>query len=357
MAIKRRKKPNRRPKMLKYGIVFFLLIAAVGGYMGRQYYNYIFASNVQLSNPNEPYIYIPSGATFNDVVALIDLYKIVKDRDGFLWVAKQKKYADKVKAGRFKLSDGMSNNALINLLRSGIQTPVNLTFNNIRTSAQLAGRLAAQLEPDSISFLKLFKSNTRLKTYGVKKETVISLFIPNTYKVFWNTSPEELLSRMKNESDLFWNKSRKERLKAISLNKEQVMTIASIVDEETSMKKEKPTIAGLYINRVKRGILLQADPTLRFAVGDFNIKRVLDIHKQVNSPYNTYKKRGLPPGPIRMPSIDAIDAVLNYEKHQYLYMCAKEDFSGSHNFAKTLKEHNNNAKRYHNALNQRKIYK
>lgn len=357
MAIKRRKKTLRKPKMLRYSMLLMLLIIAVGGYMGRQYYNYVMSSNVHLQNKKDPYLYIPTGATFNDVVALLDIYKIVNDKEGFLWVAKHKKYAQNVKAGRFKLTEGMSNNSLINLLRSGKQAPVNLTFNNIRTSAQLAGRLAAQLEPDSLTFLKLFRDNKKLQHYDVTQQTVISLFIPNTYKVFWNTSPESLLTRMKKEYDQFWNKKRLTRLKTMTLTKQQVITLASIVDEETSLKKEKPTVAGLYINRFNRGILLQADPTLRFAANDFTIKRVLDIHKRIKSPYNTYKNKGLPPGPIRMPSIDAIDAVLNYEHHNYIYMCAKEDFSGAHNFAKTLREHNNNAKRYHRALNKRRIYK
>ena len=357
MAIKRYSRPIKLPKLLRYGGIMLLLIIAIGSYKAKQYYNYIYAPSVQLSKINEPYLYIPTGASFNDVVKLIEVYDLIDKPVGFNWVAKRKNYPNKVKPGRYLLTEGMSNNDFVDLLRSGKQTAVNLTFNNIRTSAQLAGRLAAQLEADSLAFLALFQDKTVLKTYDTSPPRVISLFIPNTYKVNWNTTPERLLKRMKNEFDRFWNETREAKLKQIKLTQEEVITLASIVDEETIVSKEKPRVAGLYLNRLRRGMLLQADPTLRFALNDFNIKRVLNEHKLIESPYNTYKYRGLPPGPIRMPSIEAIDAVLNYEHHKYLYMCAKEDFSGEHNFAKTLRQHNKNAKLYHRALNQMRIYK
>lgn len=357
MAIKRHSRPIKLPKLLRYGSIMLLLIVAIGGYKGKQYYDYIFAPSVQLSNVEEPYLYIPTGATFDDVMHLIEMYDLVKRPKGFVWVAEKKSYPSLVKPGRYKLTEEMSNSALINLLRSGNQTAVNLTFNNVRTTSELAGKLAAQLEADSLVFLSLLNDMANLKKYNTTPQRVISLFIPNTYQIYWNTSPEKLLIRMKGEFDRFWNDSRLAKLKQVKLNREEVITLASIVDEETIVSKEKPRVAGLYMNRINRGILLQADPTLRFALNDFNIKRVLNEHKLIESPYNTYKYKGLPPGPIRMPSIEAIDAVLNYEHHKYLYMCAKEDFSGEHNFAKTLRQHNKNAKLYHNALNKRRIYK
>lgn len=357
MAIKTNRRPIKLPKLLKYGSIILLLIIAIGGYKAKQYYDYIFAPSVNLSKVEEPYLYIPTGATFDDVTNLIEMYDLVKKPKGFLWVAEKKSYPTLVKPGRYKLTEGMSNSAFIDLLRSGNQRAVDLTFNNVRTPAELAGKLASQLESDSLDFLSLFQDKSQLEKYKTAPHRVISLFIPNTYKVYWNTSPQKLLSRMKGEFDRFWNDTRLAKLKEVKLNREEVITLASIVDEETIVSKEKPRVAGLYINRLHRGILLQADPTLRFALNDFNIKRVLNEHKLIESPYNTYKYKGLPPGPIRMPSIEAIDAVLNYERHKFLYMCAKEDFSGEHNFAKTLRQHNKNAKLYHNALNKRRIYK
>lgn len=205
--------------------------------------------------------------------------------------------------------------------------------------------------------MKCFNDYDFIHSLGFDFETIISIFIPNTYEIYWTTDAVSLFKRMKREYDAFWNEDRMALSKAIGYNPVEVITIASIIEEETLKSSEKPIIAGVYINRLKRGIPMQACPTLKFALNDFTIKRVLYEHMEVESPYNTYKNKGLPPGPVRVPDARSIDAVLNYQKHSYLYFCAKEDFSGEHYFSKTLKQHNAYAQRYHKALNKQKIYK
>ena len=239
---------------------------------------------------------------------------------------------------------------VVNMLRSGAQKPVRLIFNNTRTLQDLAGRIAGQIEADSITLLTHLTAPETAKKYNLTQEEVIGLFIPNTYEVWWNISPEALTDRMAKEWKRFWNEERTKRLSRTKLSKMEVITLASIVYEETKNVGEMPKIAGVYINRLRRGMPLQACPTAKYAVGDFTIKRVLHKHTQVKSPYNTYLNKGLTPGPICTPSIAAIDAVLNYSDHSYLYFCAKEDFSGTHYFSKTLSEHNRYAARYTKAL-------
>ncbi|MBQ1214350.1 MAG: endolytic transglycosylase MltG, partial [Tidjanibacter sp.] len=238
---------------------------------------------------------------------------------------------------------------------AGAQKPVKLTFNNIRTLDQLAGRLAAQIEADSVAILAHLTNPATAAKYDLKPEQLIGIFIPNTYEVWWTLTPEALTDRMFKEYNSFWNDSRKAKLARTKLSEIEVVTLASIIYEETKVASEMPKIAGVYLNRMRRGIPLQACPTAKYALGDFSIKRVLHKHTQVKSPYNTYLNRGLTPGPICLPSITAIDAVLDFENHSYLYFCAKEDFSGRHYFSKTLSEHNRYAKRYAAALNKARI--
>ena len=221
----------------------------------------------------------------------------------------------------------------------------------------MAGFFSHRLEPDSSELLSYFLSDKVLKLNDKTEENILTLFIPNTYELFWNTSPKRLVERMATEHDKFYDKLRKEKMKALELSSEEVYTLASIVQKETLVSAEKPRVAGVYINRLKRGQLLQADPTVVFASGEFGLRRVLNKHLAIDSPYNTYKYEGLPPGPIAMPDITTIDAVLNYEKHKYLYFCASPDNSGKHLFAKTLVQHNRNADKYRAYLNKRRIYK
>jgi len=232
-----------------------------------------------------------------------------------------------------------------------------VTFNNIRTREELAGKLAKQLQSDSLSFLSAFKSDSNTLKLGFKSEILPALCIPNSYSFYWTTTPAGFLVRMKREFEVFWNETRKLKARTLGLTADQVATLASIVQEESNKNDEKPIIAGVYLNRLRKNWPLQADPTIRFALGDFTIRRILTAQLSIDSPYNTYKKPGLPPGPINFPEISSLEAVLNSVTHDFFYFCAKEDFSGYHNFAKTLSEHNKNAKKYQAALNKMKVYK
>jgi UPF0755 protein len=251
----------------------------------------------------------------------------------------------------------MSNKQIITKLRSKQQDPVKLVFNNIRVKEELAGHISEQLETDSVSLLRLLNDADYLKKFGFTTDNIISMFIPNTYEVYWDIAPEKFMEKMHKEYLAFWTDKRKARLTEIRLTELEAITMASIVEKETNQNDEKPDVAGVYMNRLHDGWLLQADPTLVYALGDFSIKRVLNVYKTIDSPYNTYKYFGLPPGPICLPSISSIDAVLNFRQHQYMYFCAREDFSGYHNFAVTMNEHLLNAAKYQQALNQKGIMK
>jgi UPF0755 protein len=320
-------------------------------------YQKVFLPNVFVDKQEEPYFYIHTGASFPDLVKNLYFGGFIKDTSSFKWLAKKKNLASHIHPGRYKLSDRMNNNSLINLLRSGKQEPVDVIFHSIRTKADLAGAVALQIEADSARLFSILNNKQFIDSLGFTKETVMAIFIPNTYEFYWNTDEKEFLKRMKKEFDQFWNDKRMRKAKSLELTLAEVHTLASIIDEETTKNDEKARIAGVYINRLKKGMALQADPTVRFALNDFTIKRILNRHLEVDSPYNTYKNTGLPPGPINLASISAIEAVLNFEKHNYLYFCAKPDFSGYHNFAKTLARHNRNAKMYQAALNKKGIWK
>lgn len=280
---------------------------------------------------------------------------LILERSSFEWLAEKKNYRNHIRPGRYRIQDGMSNNQLINMLRSGKQEPVRLTFHNLRTLSQLAGIAGSQLEADSLQIMKLLNDHTYLKGFGYNPQTIPAMFIPDTYEFFWNTGASGFIERMKKEHDRFWSRPRQNLLEKTGLSRIEVSILASIVEEETIKKDEYPVIAGVYINRLKRGMRLQADPTVKFANNNFSMNRVLKKHLEKDSPYNTYKYAGLPPGPIRLPSPAAIDGVLNFHAHQYLFFCAKDDFSGYHAFAKTLQEHNRNARRYQQALNKKRI--
>lgn len=323
--------------------------------MSSVFYGRIYQSNVSLDYQKEVFVYIPSNANFEDVLQQLIDEGIIINSSSFRWISERKRYTNNIKSGRYLIKDGMNNNELVNLLRSGRQTPVNVVFNNVRTKEEFAGVIAGQLELDSVEIIEAMLDTVFLNNIGLNAFNVSSLFIPNTYEFYWNTSIISFLSRMVAENHHFWNNSRKAKSKLLNLKKEEVITLASIVEKETLKKDEQPIVAGLYLNRLKKNMLLQSDPTVIFAIGDFSIRRVLKKDLKYDSPYNTYKYKGLPIGPISLPSIGAIDAVLNYQKHNYLFMCAKEDFSGYHNFAKNVKQHNVNAKKYRKALNDRKI--
>lgn len=262
-----------------------------------------------------------------------------------------------IKTGKYFLRKDMSLNNFLNTIRIGKQTPINLKINNIRTKSDLASKLSKQLLIDSTSIINGLNDKEIALNFNTDTNNIIGLFIPNTYNVYWTISFNSLLIRMKQEYNRFWNNKRINLAKEIGLSRTEVITLASIISEESNKSKEYKRIAGVYINRINKGIPLMADPTLKYALNDFTLKRILNIHKTVDSPYNTYKYKGLPPGPICIPSIKAIDAVLNYEHHKFIYFCAKEDFSGYHVFAKTLRQHNKNAWKYQQALNKLRIFK
>ncbi len=339
-------------RILRFLIFVVVVIAMVIAYYA---YDYLYKENVYLAGKESVFVYIPTGSTYSDVKNILYDKDIIINKKTFEWVAERKNYPNHIRSGKYKLSPGMGNNELVNLLRSGQQTPVMLTFTNIRTKEQLAGVVSRHLEADSMSILNKLNDPEVMAEYGFTTEQAKLMFVPNTYEFFWNTSARQLLNRMKREYDRFWNDKRTQQAEEINMSPVEVGILASIVQLETNKKDEKARIAGVYINRLNRGMALQADPTVVFAVGDFTINRVLNRHLEFDSPYNTYIYRGLPPGPITLPEPYTIDQVLNYEKHDYLYFAAREDFSGYHNFAKTHSQHVANARRYRQALNERRI--
>jgi UPF0755 protein len=339
----------KRNKIL--GIVLCLILI-IGGIAVHQVYKAFFGPNVK---QGESYLYVHTGWTYEQVLQEIEQKDIVHNLSSFRKVAEQMDYPSRVKAGRFKLQAGMSNRQLVNKLAGGLQDPVRVQFHNLRLREDLAGNIAKQLEADSLSLLETFNNDSLAQSLGFTKDNFFSLFIPNTYEFYWNTSAELFIARMKKEYDRFWNEERLTKAKTLGLTPQEVSILASIVLGEAIHNSEMPTIAGLYINRLKKGMRLQADPTVIYAVKDFTIRRVLYSHLNFDSPYNTYMYAGLPPGPINLPSIAAIDAVLNYRQHNFIYMCAKEDFSGYHRFAETAAEHSRNARLFQQALNQRNI--
>jgi UPF0755 protein len=311
-------------------------------------------------NPNvlkDDVILIPTGTTFADLENRLKDQHLIRNEKAFLWVAKKKNYIKTIKPGRYEVKKDWNTNMLLNKLRSGVQDPVKVTFNTIRTFPELAGKIASYLEADSAALLSEFTGEDVAKKYSFNEATFPAMFIPNTYQFYWTTTPSQFVERMKKEYDHFWTKERITKANALGLNQVQVSILASIVQEESNKSEERPIIAGVYLNRLKIGMLLQACPTVKYSVGDFTLHRVTTAMTQIQSPYNTYLNPGLPPGPIAFPEITAIDAVLNAKQHDYLYFCANDDFSGTNVFAHTLAEHNRNAAKYQNALNQRKIWK
>lgn len=300
-------------------------------------------------------VLIPTGSSYQALMDSLDSSGALINSGFFRRFADTKRLSKNVRSGRYELKEGMTFAALLNMLRSGNQSPVRVTFNNARTMESLAGSIARRLEIDSASLLTVLKNDSVASGYGFAPGNFIGMFIPNTYEFYWDASPRTITDRMHKEYDKFWEGTRDGKLASLGLTRQQATTLASIVYEETKFEPEMPAVAGVYLNRIKKGMPLQADPTVKFAMGDFSIRRVLNRHLGVDSPYNTYKYAGLPPGPICMPSIAAVDAVLDPQKHDYLYFCAKADLSGAHAFAKTLGEHNRNAQAYARALDKRGI--
>ncbi len=341
---------KRKRNILSGIIAAIILLGAIGG---GTIYNLFFSHPFQISEIT--YIYIDKDDNIDSVYTKIIKNGHPKSMKGFEWLAEKNDYANHIKTGKYALKPGDNMRHLERRLNMGYQTPVNLTIGSVRTLDRIARNVSNQLMIDSAEIARLLADTAFIHTLGYNPQTLPALFIPNTYEVYWNMSAEDFIKRMVKEHKAFWNEKRLKKAEAIGLTPTEVATLASIVEEETAVNAEKPMVAGLYINRLKRGMLLQADPTVKFSLQDFGLKRILYKHLEVNSPYNTYKYAGLPPGPIRIPSIQGLESVLNHAHHKYLYMCAKEDFSGTHNFAVTSAQHAANARRYQQALNRRNI--
>lgn len=344
---------DKKKKLL---LVLIIAFSVLGISMTFYFYQVFFSPNVLLESEQPVALRIPSNANYKYVANKLYEDQIISDAVSFGFVAKVLDYQELVKPGLYTIKPDMTNLELVRLLRSGDQTPVKITFNNVRTKEDLAEKITANLEIDSTQFLNMIQDSVYIRKFEFDEETIMSMFIPNTYEVWWNTSPEALFDRMYREYNDFWTEARKEKANKMGLSQKEVSTLASIVQAESQKSDERPRIAGVYLNRLRLNMPLQADPTLVFALGDFSLKRVLNIHKETESPYNTYKYAGLPPGPINLPDINSLDAVLNAEDHKYLYFCAKEDFSGYHAFATSLSQHNANARRYQTALNKARIF-
>ncbi|WP_299157437.1 endolytic transglycosylase MltG [uncultured Tenacibaculum sp.] len=338
-------------KKIIYGTIAIIFL--IGGIIGFNFYQKIFGKSIN----KDGVIYIGSNYHLMDLKKL--LHEYTNTPENFVYVANKKKFT-KPKGGKYTLKKGMSMNDVVNLLRSGNQTPIKVSFNNQDTLEKLAGRIAQQIETDSISLLKAMTDVTFLSQNGFNRQTALEIYIPNSYEFYWNTSANKFRNKMLREYKRFWNQSRLEKAKKLNLTKSEVIALASIVQKETAQKSERPIVAGLYLNRLKDNWLLQADPTLIYAIKqlngqDFVVKRVLNKDKEIKSPYNTYKNIGLPPSLIAMPDVSSIDAVLNYKKHKYFYMCASIEKIGFHDFATTLAQHNRNAAKYQRWISQQGI--
>ncbi|MEO8474834.1 MAG: endolytic transglycosylase MltG [Chryseolinea sp.] len=330
-------------------LILFLLLSILGISFSFYAYQMVYTPNFQVDQEAKVLI-IKDSATFKDLQAELHDGGFVGDLISFSFLAKIMSYDDHIKSGRYVIKKDMNNLAVIKLLRSGKQAPVRITFNNVRLMPDLAEKITRNLNMSPEEFQAALVKFSLNNKHGFTKDNVMAMFIPNTYEVYFNVTPDALIEKMYNQYAGFWNAERKAKAKEMGLTPIEVSVLASITQAESIREEEEPIIAGLYLNRLKKGIALQADPTLVYAVGDFSLKRVLNGHKEIDSPYNTYKYPGLPPGPINLPEIAAIDAVLNYFHSDYYYMCAKEDFSGRHNFTNSYEEHMSNAIRYQRAL-------
>lgn len=336
----------------KVWLLAALLPLAVAFYTGYGYY----AKNYRANTPSklaQKFVYIPKNTSFDSLVSILEANNQLIDAVSFREVAADEDYDDAtVRAGRFEVSPAMGNKNLVRLLKVGKQAPVKVSFNNKRLMEDIAGYLGKVLQPDSLAFMQLFNDTTYLESKGYTPQTIMTAFISNTYEIFWTSEPEDLLARMLKEHDKFWNDDRLAKAKKLGLTPEQVYTIASIVEKETLASSEKSRIAGVYINRFHQNWKLEADPTVVYATRQWDLRRILLSHLATDSPYNTYKYAGLPPGPIYLPQYTTLDATLDAESHNYMFFCASPDNSGTHVFAETLAQHNANAANYHQWLTE-----
>lgn len=342
--------------MWKKVLVVLGILAVLGCAVLFYFRNALFTNNINDSS-NSYEIYIPTGSNFNAVLDTLVAHDVLENVQTFQMVSKLMKYQkESVPSGRYIVKSGMSNRELVGKLRAGLQDPVNVVFNNLRTIEELSGQIATNLEADSTEILEAITDPAFMNKYEKNSDDLLTLFIPNTYQMYWNEQPKDVAERLAKEHQKFWNnKNRQILLDSLGMTKAEVYTLASIVEKESNLQSERPTVAGVYLNRIRQGIPLQADPTVVFATGLFDLRRVLNKHLEIDSPYNTYKNLGLPPGPIYMPSINSIDAVLANEQHEYIFFCAKPGYNSGHLFAKTNAQHEANARTYRRWLTSQNI--
>jgi len=347
-------KPKGRWK--RVALITILVLGAMTALVGWQAYRLIYAANISTDKPSALF-FINTGADFDDVVNGLEADGLLMDRARFVFLSQLKKYDQKVRPGRYRLRNGMSNNELVNILRAGLQEPVKVTFNNIRLKEDFAARIGRLLETDSAAVMDRLNDPSYTAQFGLRPETILTLMVPNTYEMWWNTDADGFFERMDKEYRLFWGDARLKQAQSQGLSPTEAIILAAIVEKETNRESEKPTIAGVYLNRLRKGMALQADPTLVYANRDFDARRVLNWHKQIDSPYNTYKYTGLPPGPICVPSPTSVDAVLSAPRHGYIYFCARPDGTGYHDFSVTFDQHLAFARAFQRNLNKREIRK
>jgi UPF0755 protein len=342
----------KNKKILAYLLVAVSTIAAT---LAFYFWQVAYSPNLNVDGKQKFVLYLPKNATYESMMDTLRTHKIINDEVAFGFMTKRMGLRESLRSGRYEIEPNAANKEIISKIRSGNQDPVKLTFNNIRTKDDLIKKIGTKLDFDSNLLLERITKEEECAKYGFTSETIMCMFLPDTYFIYWDSSVDDFLKRMNSEYKKFWNEKRLSQAQAINMTPIQVGVMASIVQSETNKPDEMPKVAGVYVNRIATDMPLQADPTVKFAVGDFSLKRILTKHLSISSPYNTYRNLGLPPGPIALPERIALDAVLDYDKHNYTYFCAKEDFSGYHNFAATYTEHLKNADIYQAALDARGI--
>lgn len=339
-------------KFLAFALVIVTTLAATFTFY---FWQVAKSPNLNVDGKETFVLYIPQGVGYESVMDSLEKHKIINDKVAFGFLSKWMKYPESVKYGRYEIPPNAGNKEILSKLRKGEQDPVKLTFNNVRLKDDLIRKIGSKMSFKSEKLLTLLNDPAACQRYGFTPENIMCMFLPDTYFLYWTLTPEEFMERMNKEYKKYWTEERLAKAKAMNMTPVEVGIMASIVQSETNKVDEMPRVAGLYFKRIETGMPLQADPTVKFALKNFGLKRILTEHLSINSPYNTYRVTGLPPGPIALPEPNALSAVLDYEHHNYVYMCAKEDFSGYHNFAATYPEHLNFARKYQEALNERNI--
>ncbi len=349
-------KKNSKGKWTKIIIAFTVILLISGALLAYEFYQRFTAPNTQVpEDEQEGYLYIPTGSDFNALISIVEKSKLIKSTETFRWVAIQMKLNQHIHPGRYKVEKDMTNLQLVRLLHSGKQTPVKLVLKKFRTKEQLAAFVGSKLELDSSVLARALNDDIYLQKFDVNPDNSMVLFLPNTHEFYWTITLDKFMERIKSYFDEFWTETRKDKAKLIGLTPIEVSILASIVEEETNSNEEKPLIASVYLNRLKKDMPLQADPTVKYALHRFDLRRILSIHTKTKSPFNTYQNKGLPPGPICTPSEASINAVLNSVDTKFLYFCANPEKPGTHIFAVNYGEHLRNAARYQKSLNQRNI--